>query len=146
MASSALAWRGQVVGLSGQPLPRAEVYVLGRTGEAFTDDFGRFEWQPDPIPPFEVLIILPGGIHMKPVLVTTVDREASALLTVEPLLSEMVTVSGAAPGIDSAPIVDVHTHHHLPEAVAVHVSTRDRCPVDRSRRTSGSVVASMGAR
>ena len=46
---------------------------------------------------------------MKPVLVTTVDREASVLLTVEPLLSEMVTVSGAAPGIDSAPAAGTTT-------------------------------------
>ena len=44
----ALAFRGRVVDDQGRPVAGATVSVLGRTGEAITDQDGRFEWKPDP--------------------------------------------------------------------------------------------------
>ena len=73
LASPALAFQGRITDAQGKPLPGALVSVLGRTGEAITDADGRFEWKPDPAPPFEILVILPGGIYMKPVLIAALD-------------------------------------------------------------------------
>ena len=57
---------------TGAPIAGAEVSVLGLTGALRTDGDGRFLWLPDPVAPFEVLIVLPGGRYMKPFLVTSV--------------------------------------------------------------------------
>ena len=57
LSSPALAFRGRIVDGDGKPVANATVSILGRTGEAVTDSDGRFEWQPDPPPPFEVLVI-----------------------------------------------------------------------------------------
>ena len=77
---NALAFRGRVVDPGGQPMAQAEVYVLGRPGEAITDAEGRFEWQPDPSPPFEILVVAPGGTYMTPVLVEALDPAAELLV------------------------------------------------------------------
>ena len=68
-----------------------------------TDEQGRFTWKPDPAPPFEVLVIMPGGRYMKPVLVEKVPSAGALVLEVAPLLEESVTVTGSAPRIDTAP-------------------------------------------
>jgi outer membrane receptor protein involved in Fe transport len=98
----ALALEGRIVNAQGQPIAGAEVTILGRTGEARTDSEGRFKWSPDPSPPFEVLVIAPGGVYMKPVLV---DRLPGGVLelTVVPLVNEFVTVSGSAASIEVSP-------------------------------------------
>jgi outer membrane receptor protein involved in Fe transport len=106
---SAVAFRGRVVDPAGQPVARAEVYVLGRPGEAITDAEGRFEWQPDPSPPFEILVVTPGGTYMNPVLVGTLDSGVELLVVAAPVLNEMVTVSGSAPGIESTPAAGTTT-------------------------------------
>ena len=82
--------------------------ILGRTGEAVTDADGRFRWQPDPTPPFEILVVLPDGTYMKPV---TVDRlgDGTATMTVQPLVSEAVMVTGSAPVIESSPAAGTTT-------------------------------------
>jgi hypothetical protein len=81
----------------------AEVTILGRPGSAVTDAEGRFEWTPDPPPPFEILVVLPGGVFMKPILIERIDPTSPVVLTVESVVSERVTVSGAAPDIESTP-------------------------------------------
>ena len=48
-ASLAAAFEGRVVDSQGKPIAGAEVTILGRTGEAFTDSDGRFTWTPDPL-------------------------------------------------------------------------------------------------
>ncbi|HEV3485629.1 MAG TPA: TonB-dependent receptor plug domain-containing protein, partial [Vicinamibacterales bacterium] len=89
---------------TGQPIPRAEVSILGHPGERFTDADGRIVWQPAPQPPFEVLVILPGGRFMKPVLVDRWPENGVLEVAVEPLLTEAVTVTaGAAPNIETTP-------------------------------------------
>jgi outer membrane receptor protein involved in Fe transport len=82
----------------------AEVTILGRTGKALTDAEGRFTLQPDPMAPFEILVILPGERYMKPYLVESIPEDGPLLVRVSPFVEESVTVTaGAAPDIDSAP-------------------------------------------
>jgi hemoglobin/transferrin/lactoferrin receptor protein len=103
-ALPALALDGQVVHRdSGEPVANAEVSILGRPGVVRTDAEGRFTWKPDPAPPFEVLIILPGGRYMKPVLVEQIPSGGALVLEVAALIEESVTVAGSAPRIDTAP-------------------------------------------
>ncbi|MCC6988273.1 MAG: TonB-dependent receptor [Acidobacteria bacterium] len=94
---------GRVVTADGQPVPGAEVTILGRSGTATTDADGRFTLTPDPPLPFEVLVVAPGGMFMKPVLVETLDPAQPLVVTVETLVSERITVSGAAPDIEATP-------------------------------------------
>ena len=59
-------------------------------------------WQPSPAPPFEVLVVLPGGRYMKPFAVAALPESGPVLIAVEPLAEEAVTVTaGAAPTIES---------------------------------------------
>jgi outer membrane receptor protein involved in Fe transport len=99
-AGPALALEGRIVdSRTGQPVANAEVSILGRPGVARTDADGRFRWEPDPAPPFEVLVIMAGGQHAKPVLVEAVPAGGPLTVTIEPLVEESVTVSAAAPSI-----------------------------------------------
>lgn len=106
--SSALAFEGRVVNAGGAPIAGAEVTILGRTGAARTDTDGRFTWTPDPSPPFEVLVIAPGGVYMKPVLVRRFSG-GTLELKVEPLVNELVTVSGSAGSIETTPAAGTAT-------------------------------------
>src|SRR5688500_5247895 len=99
---SALAFEGRVVNAQGEAVVGAEVTILGRMGASRTDSDGRFTWTPDPSPPFEVLVVAPGGVYMKPVLVERLP-DGVVELTVEPLVNEFVTVSGSAGSIESTP-------------------------------------------
>jgi outer membrane receptor protein involved in Fe transport len=101
-ALPAHAWTARLITSTGLPLSGAVVSILGQTGEAITDSDGRFTWKPDPSPPFEILVVLRDGTYTKPLVI---DRVLSGMqtLTVSPLLSEAVVVSGAAPGIESTP-------------------------------------------
>lgn len=102
-ATPAFALSGRVVTPDGTPVAGAEVSILGRPGTAVTDADGRFTWTPDPPVPFEVLVVAPGGMFMKPILVERLDPAQPLVLTVESLVSERVTVSGAAPDIEATP-------------------------------------------
>lgn len=100
---SALAMKGRVVDQQGRPVANATISILGKPGEAITDADGRFEWQPDPTPPFEVLVIDKAGTYSRPVLIEHVDPLQELTVTIAPLLSESVTVSGSAPSIEATP-------------------------------------------
>jgi outer membrane receptor protein involved in Fe transport len=104
-AGFALGLQGRVVmEATGAPIAGAEVSVLGLTGAQRTDTDGRFLWLPDPVAPFEVLIVLPGGQYMKPFLVTSIPAGGLVTITVRPIVEESVTVTaGAAPSIESPP-------------------------------------------
>lgn len=101
-ATAVLAFEGRIVDAQGRPVAGAEVTILGRAGESRTDSDGRFTWTPDPSPPFEVLVVAPGGVYMKPLLVERLP-DGVLELTVEPLVNEFVTVSGSAGSIESTP-------------------------------------------
>lgn len=98
------AFEGRVVLPSGAPVAGAEVSILGWTGTQRTDADGRFTWQPSPAPPFEVLVVLPGGRYMKPFAVAALPESGPVVIAIQPLVEEAVTVTaGAAPTIESAP-------------------------------------------
>jgi outer membrane receptor protein involved in Fe transport len=107
-AGSASAFEGRVVDRDGRPVAGAEVTILGRTGTVLTDAEGGFVWTPNPAPPFEILVIAPGGIYMKPVLV---EKLPDGVLEVKvgPVVDELVTVSGSAGSIISAPAAGTAT-------------------------------------
>lgn len=104
-AASAFALDGRLIDKrTGNPIAGAEVMIVGMTGSVKTDADGRFSWKPNPAPPFDVLVILPGGKVTRPTRVTTMDWAAVLVITVEPAVSEDVTVTaGVAPSIDAAP-------------------------------------------
>ena len=99
---AASAFEGRIVTSEGKPVAGGEVTILGHTGVARTDADGRFTWTPDPPPPFEILVIAPGGVYMKPVLVEHLAGSGIEI-TVTPLVSEVVTVSGSAGSIETTP-------------------------------------------
>src|SRR5687767_12948781 len=103
IAAPAFAFKARVVDQQGRPVANATVSILGRTGEAITDGDGRFEWKPDPPPPFEILVIDAGGSYSRPVIITELNAEQELVVTVAPLVSESVMVSGSAPSIETTP-------------------------------------------
>ena len=102
-ASPALAFKARVVDQQGRPVAKATITILGKPGEAITDADGRFEWKPDPPPPFEIFVIDASGTYAKPVIVTELPADGELVVTITPLVSESVTVSGSAPSIESTP-------------------------------------------
>lgn len=102
--AAVLAFDGRVVRKGGgQPVADAEVAVLGRAGSVRTDADGRFRWTPDPKPPFEVLVVLPGGGYVKPILVEAL-RQGTLTLELSPTIEESVmVVAGSAPSVEAAP-------------------------------------------
>lgn len=130
-ASRAWAFEGRVVDrASGRPLAHAEVTVLGLPGVAITDADGRFVWKPDPQPPFEILVVLPGGRFMRPVLVETLPADGVLTITVTPLAEEAITVVGSAPSIESTP-----------GAATTTLSRRDL--IDRQQVTIADTLATV---
>jgi outer membrane receptor protein involved in Fe transport len=105
VAGPAAALEGRVVDkATGDPVAGAEVSILGRPGSAMTDAEGRFVWQPDPAPPFEVLVVLRGERYTKPVLIEALPESGALEVKVEALVTEAVTVTaGAAPDIQTTP-------------------------------------------
>lgn len=95
--------KGRVIDQQGRPVANATISILGKPGEAITDADGRFEWQPDPTPPFEVLVIDKTGAYSSPVLIERLDAGQELTVTIAPLLNESVTVSGSAPSIEATP-------------------------------------------
>ena len=110
LASGASLWAGNtfearvVDKRTGKPVPNAQVTILGQPGERITDGEGKVVWSPAPPPPFEVLVILPGGVFTKPVLIEQLPEAGPADVPVESMLNEAVTVAaGAAPSIETTP-------------------------------------------
>lgn len=89
---------GRVVRQDGRPVAGAVVTVSGHAGSVTTDDDGRFAWAPPPRVPAHVVVILPGGIVGRPVIVESLQ---GLTIAVEPLADEAVTVLGLAPSIDA---------------------------------------------
>jgi outer membrane receptor protein involved in Fe transport len=88
---------------TGAPVANAEISIVGMPGTVKTGADGRFSWAPDPAPPFQVLVILPGGRIAKPILIERIDPATILTIQIESILTENVTVSGAAPSIDATP-------------------------------------------
>lgn len=96
-------FRGRVVDArSGGPVGGATVTIAGFPGTVKTGADGVFAWPSAPAPPFQIIVVLPGGHVARPVDVAVVD-ESIATITVDALADESVTVLGAAPSITAAP-------------------------------------------
>ena len=104
LAAHATALDGVVVGRDGTPIAGAEIALLGFSGAARTDHEGRFQWSPEPPLPFQVLVILPDGTYMSPVLIEELPETGPLIVRVRPLVSEEIMVTGGAtPSIDAPP-------------------------------------------
>ena len=101
----ALAFEGRVVlKSSGHPVVGAEVVVLGTNVTQITGADGAFTWEPTPVTPFEVLVVLPGGRYMRPFTVVAIPADGPVVIEVEPIAEESVIVTaGAAPTIEATP-------------------------------------------
>ena len=103
-AAPAAAFEGRVVLDSGEPVAGAIVQVLGAAGFVTTGADGRFTWQPDPAPPFEVLVVLPGDRYTAPVTVESLDPSPVEIRVRELAIAESVTITaGAVPHTDATP-------------------------------------------
>jgi hemoglobin/transferrin/lactoferrin receptor protein len=106
IASPALAQTrlsGRVVTeTTGAPVENAVVSIPGITGTAKTDADGRFVWDGVPAPPFQLIVVLPGGQVARPVTIESIP-EATMDVKVSAVADEAVTVLGAAPSVDTSP-------------------------------------------
>jgi outer membrane receptor protein involved in Fe transport len=110
LAASA-SLRLRLVDPDGNPYPRVEVSVVGRTGAAHADDDGVVELLAPPPPPFEVAVFDPRGALIGIVAVASVPASAEdgggagpLELVLQPRATERVTVlSGAAPSTAAPP-------------------------------------------
>ena len=72
-------------------------------GHVLTDAEGRFVLAPSLRPPFELLVVLPGGRYARPVRFDTADVQP-LVVAVEWQIEESVTVTaGSAPGLEGPP-------------------------------------------
>ena len=89
---------------SGDPVSGAEVTVLTSNVTQITTADGTFRWEPTPVLPFEVLVVLPGGRYMRPFTVDAIPTDGPVVIEVEPIAEESVIVTaGAAPQIEATP-------------------------------------------
>jgi outer membrane receptor protein involved in Fe transport len=102
-AQSPAPFAGRVVDeRSGNAVAGAVVTIAGQTGSSVkTGADGTFSLPQAPTPPFQIVVMLPGGQVAKPVLIEKTNE--AAVVRVNALADESVTVVGAAPSIDAAP-------------------------------------------
>ncbi len=102
---AAEALEGRVVDAkTGEPIAHVTLSVVGRAQTVHSDGEGKFILVPDPQPPFEILVLLPGGGYEMPVRIETLPEEGPLVVRLAPSVTESLTVTaGAAPGIRSAP-------------------------------------------
>ena len=103
LASSASAFEGRVRLRSGEPAAGAIVQILGHAGSATTDAEGRFEWLPDPAPPFHVLVVLPGERYTTPVFVESLDGPVEIRVELRGFSESVTITSGAVPHTEATP-------------------------------------------
>jgi outer membrane receptor protein involved in Fe transport len=103
-AGSVAAFEGRVTLPDGAPAADATVAIVGQPGTSRTDADGRFIWQPDPTPPFMILVVLADGRVAPPVSFAALPAGEPLAVRIEPGLSESVIVAaGAAPHIEAPP-------------------------------------------
>src|SRR5688500_1245172 len=91
-ATEAFALTGRVVAPSGQPMARAHVSVAGRPNTVTTDASGQFVIEPDPRPPFTIIVIGPRGEIYQPIEVDTL-AETPLEIQLNATASEAITVT-----------------------------------------------------
>lgn len=104
---------GRVVWPDGKPIGSARIQILGRAGTTVSDRDGNFTLEPDPEPPFEVLVSLPDGVALRPIRIDALP--ASGPLEIRPDLAFEAAVT-----IVSGAVADIE----LPPAAAFTLATR----------------------
>ena len=87
---------------TGAPIIGAEIVIVGQPGSVRSDDAGRFRWPLAPQMPIDVIVLLPDGRVARPIRLTVIDDTKELTLTLDPIVTELVAVTGAAPTIDAA--------------------------------------------
>jgi len=136
-AMAAGAFEGQVLGPDGEPVAGARVSVLGSSGTVVTDRQGRFRLEPDPRPPFWLMVTRPDGVAFRPSYVEALPAKGEVLVVRLETLAESVTVvSGGVPDL------------HLPPAAAGTVMGKQdlarRMPVNLQQAMENIPAASRG--
>ncbi len=99
-AAAARGFEGQVLGPNGEPLAGARVSVLGSSGTVVADRQGRFRLEPDPRPPFWLMVTRPDGVAFRPSYFDALPAEGEVLVVRLETLAESVTVvSGGVPDL-----------------------------------------------
>lgn len=89
---------------TGAAVAGATVMIAGQSGSVPTDADGRFKWPVDVLPPFTLIVQLPGGRVARPILVEKADPSVLLSLKVEAAINEETTVAiGVAPSIETSP-------------------------------------------
>ena len=97
-----MAIEGRIVDEEGLPIVDATVSIIGHSGTATTDQEGRFVWTPDPLLPFEVLVVLRNGQYMAPALVQEIPAVGLLLIQVSPVAQDEIFVtSDVTPHIEA---------------------------------------------
>jgi hypothetical protein len=90
LAAVSAAYR--LVDSTGEPVRGATVRVVGRVASTVTDDEGRFWLDPEPSPPFDLVVL---GSHGALLGRARVANAGPRVLRLQLLESEQVTVRGA---------------------------------------------------
>ena len=101
---SATPVEGRVIdSRSGAPIAGAEIVIAGQRGSVRSDDAGRFQWPLAPAVPLDVVVVLSDGRVVRPIRLTSVDAAKGVTIAVDAVVTEVVTVTGAALTVDAAP-------------------------------------------
>ncbi len=137
LAATASAFEGQVLGPDGEPVAGARVSVLGSPGTVTADRQGRFRLEPDPRPPFFLVVTRPDGVAFRPSYFEALPAKGEVLVVRLETVAENVTVvSGGVPDL------------HLPPAAAGTVLGKQdlarRMPVNLQQVMENIPAASRG--
>ncbi len=93
----------RVVGPKGTPLGGCHIMVVGRSGSVVADLRGLAILEPDPVPPFTVLVSRSDGVALKPVTIGALPEDGPLEIVVEPAGETLTVVSGLIPDLEIAP-------------------------------------------
>jgi outer membrane receptor protein involved in Fe transport len=100
---SAAHFNGRLVREDGKtPIPRASITIAGLPGSVRSDNNGAFTWAPAPTPPFQVIVVLEGGVVAQPIVIEEV-MHGVRIIPVRAISAEVLTVLGAAPSVAAPP-------------------------------------------
>jgi outer membrane receptor protein involved in Fe transport len=104
MGMFALALQGRLLGPDGQPFGGARIVVVGQAGTVLADAEGRFRLESVPPPPFEIVVMRPDGVALRPVSVTRLPEDGVLEIRLESAANDTVTVvAGIVPDLELPP-------------------------------------------
>ena len=79
--------------------------VIGQSGSFVADGGGRVVVEPDPDPPFVLLVARPDGVALKPVTVVELPGDEPFDITVGAMGETVTVISGVVPDLELPPAV-----------------------------------------